>query len=160
MSDDAPTETWNDGLGVQGSRWFDKDGRVHRSGAPASISLHRTGVVVYEGWVQHGQGHREGGEPAIVRRDPDDGCVVFEAWRKHGLCARENGLPTVVVRDTRAPHNVVEERWHVDGRLQREGGFPASVSYDRNTGEITNEEWWEGDMQISPQTPVKRAVTK
>ena len=52
-----------------------------------------------ETWYENGKWHREGGLPAIIRRDPQTGVITTEMWYENGKPHRENGLPTGIERD-------------------------------------------------------------
>ena len=54
--------------------WLDDQNRIHRVGAPASISFHT------EQWMQNGNLHREGGLPARIYRNGD-----WECWENGNL---------------------------------------------------------------------------
>jgi hypothetical protein len=56
-------------------------------------------------WYQHGERHRDGDLPAVVRSDGS------QLWWKHGKKHRDGDLPAVVRPDGR-------QEWWVEGRKQ------------------------------------------
>jgi hypothetical protein len=85
--------------------WFDSEGRRHRIGGPAHVTMDvETGVVLHEWWYEHGNQHRED-EPAIINRDRKTGRVTSTVWYLDGvkIAKPKRGAPRPTTKRPR-PH--------------------------------------------------------
>jgi len=85
-----------------GTKFWYKDGQIHREGGPAVEDIYGT-----KEWYKEGKHHREGG-PAIEWPDGK------KEWHKEGKLHREEG-PAIEYPDG-------TKIWYKDGQLHREGG--------------------------------------
>lgn len=88
----------------------------HRLDGPAKVKENGD-----EWWYKMGILHRDGDDPAVVRKE-------MKMWVKEGKCHRDNDLPAIIL--TRG-----DKHWYNDGVLHRENG-PAMIGPDGS------EEYW------------------
>jgi hypothetical protein len=122
----APTMEVGPVTGERGTqRWYDADGRLHRShDLPAVVWLNGAQL-----WYQHGERHRDGDLPAVVTADG------LQMWYQHGDLHRDGDLPAVVTVDG-------SRWWYRHGKLHRDGDLPAVVWPNGH------QEWWvDGTLQ-------------
>ena len=102
-------------------RWLDLNDQPHRpNGLPAvTIRDKETGKIKVEEYWVHGQRHREGDKPAIIRT-LDSGRDEFE-WYYQDKLHREYGQPAQLEID-RKTDTPVGEHWYVHGKSMRPGG--------------------------------------
>ena len=146
-------------------KWFNEDGEIYNSSAPAIIKFDRTGKKVSEEWYTKkntlhrvdgpaiteynddktrevwcydGTIHRTDDGPSIVNRL--NGKVVSQYWNKDGKQHRING-PAVI--EYYEDGNKKLEEWYIEGRLHRLDG-PAQVKYENWNGIDNDKKKFEG----------------
>lgn len=113
-------ETFRDLKGVMNTNYYYSI--PHRLDGPA-----KTNNKGEEWWYNMGILHRDGDEPAVIRKE-------MKMWVKNGVCSRDNDLPAIILTKG-------DKYWYKNGDLHRENG-PAIIRPDG-----TEEFWINGVKQ-------------
>jgi len=137
----------------------DKNGYLHREGAPASIERDRdTGSNIQLMYYFRDLSHRSGGKPAVQLFSHETKAPIWRAWREHGEYFRADDLPHVEILDPKTG-NIIRAEYRIRNdtkkgyALHRENG-PAVITFDKDTGKQTGVKFFRfGRKQNNSNSP-------